>query len=287
MLLAALSQTVVASHNGAHRRRPGRIRPLHVAFNLVPGGRHGGVSLVGRLSDIYGCRVFLIAGIATFIVGSALVGFSASMNQVVGFRVVQGIGGGMVMTCCYVSIADLFAPRGQGQVPWRAGRRVRAGDGGGAGSWARSSQRVSPGAGHSCSSALAGVPILALTARIYPRSNPPSERRDLDYPGMATLVLAVAPVAVALSSVGVLYSWNAPQSIGLMAFGLAMAALFVALESRARFPIMPLRVYRQRALAVSIIVTLLTSVSLHGFTLFLPLYFRWRWELPQHGPAHC
>ena len=71
--------------------------------------------IVGRLSDIYGRRAFLIAGIAIFIVGSALVGVSASMNQVIGFRLVQGVGGGIVMTCSYVSIADLFRPEDRGK----------------------------------------------------------------------------------------------------------------------------------------------------------------------------
>ena len=90
---------------------------------------------------------------------------------------------------------------------------------------------------------------------------------------MAALVLAVASVALALSSIGVLYAWNAAEVIGLLAFGSAMAALFVVIESRSESPIMPLMVYRYRAVVVAVIVTLLTSVSLYGFVLFLPLYF--------------
>ncbi|MCY3898737.1 MAG: MFS transporter, partial [Caldilineaceae bacterium] len=115
MFLAALAQTVVAS-----------IVPLIVA-DLGGFDRYTWPSssylvaatvaypIVGRLSDIYGRRAFLIAGIAIFIAGSALVGFSGSMNQVIGFRALQGLGGGAVMTCCYVSIADLFAPENRGK----------------------------------------------------------------------------------------------------------------------------------------------------------------------------
>ncbi len=79
---------------------------------------------------------------------------------------------------------------------------------------------------------------------------------------------------MALSSIGVLYSWDAPQSIELLTFGLAMAGLFVVIESRSGAPIMPLGIYRNRAVAVAMIVTLLTAASLHGFVLFLPLYFQ-------------
>ena len=78
---------------------------------------------------------------------------------------------------------------------------------------------------------------------------------------------------MALSSIGVLYAWDARETIGLLAFGAAMAALFVVIEFRSSSLIMPLGIYRNRAVAVAVVVTLLTSISLHGFVLFLPLYF--------------
>ena len=273
MFLAALNQTVVAS-----------IMPLIVA-DLGGFDRYTWPStsylvaatvsypIVGRLSDIYGRRVFLVAGIATFIAGSALVGVSGSMNQVIGFRVVQGIGGGIVMTCCYVSIGDLFRPEDRGKYQGILGAVYAVATVAGPVmgilvaewlSWNWAFLFI----------ALAGVPVLALTARFYPRPTSLPGQRELDYPGMAALALAVAPVALALSSIGVLYAWNSAQSIGLLAFGLGMAALFVVIESRSRSPIMPLGIYRLRAVAVAVIVTLMTSVSLHGFILFLPLYFQ-------------
>ena len=200
MLLAALSQTVVAS-----------IMPLIVA-DLGGFDRYTWPStsylvaatvaypIVGRLSDIYGRRGFLIAGIAIFIVGSALVGFSASMNQVIGFRAVQGIGGGMVMTCCYVSIADLFRSEDRGKFQGLLGAIYAVATVAGPVmavfvaewlSWHWAFLFI----------ALAGVPVLALSWRIYPRPNSPLQQGELDYPGMAVLVLAVAPVALALSSI--------------------------------------------------------------------------------------
>lgn len=273
MFLAALNQTVVAS-----------IMPLIVA-DLGGFDRYTWPStaylvaatvsypIVGRLSDIYGRRVFLIAGIATFIAGSGLVGVSASMNQVIGFRVIQGIGGGIVMTCCYASIGDLFRPEDRGKYQGVLGGVYAVATVAGPVmgiliaewlSWHWAFLFI----------ALAGLPVLALTGRLYPRHHSLPGKRVWDYPGMAALVLAIAPVALALSSVGVLYAWNSPQSTGLLAFGLGMAALFVVIEFKSKSPIMPLGIYRLRAVAVSVIVTLMTSVSLHGFILFLPLYFQ-------------
>lgn len=272
MFLAALSQTVVASImapivadlGGFDRYTWPSTSYLVAATAAYP--------IVGRLSDIYGRRPFLIAGIVTFIAGSVLVGLSASMNQVIGFRLVQGIGGGIIMTCSYVSIADLFRPEDRGKFFGVLGALYAV------------ATLVGPIMGALVAEwlswhwvflfiALAGAPALALTVRFYPRPNSLPEQRPLDYPGMAALVLAVASVALALSSIGVLYAWNAAEVIGLLAFGSAMAALFVVIESRSGSPIMPLVVYRYRAVVVAVIVTLLTSVSLYGFVLFLPLYF--------------
>ena len=272
MFLAALSQTVLASimapmvaDLGGFDRYTWPSTSYLVAATLA-------YPIVGRLSDIYGRRLFLIVGIVTFIAGSTLVGLSASMNQVIGFRLVQGIGGGIIVTCSYVSIADLFRPEDRGKFLGILGALYAV------------ATVVGPVMGAFVAEwfswhwvfliiALAGVPALALTVRFYPRPNSLTSQRELDYPGMAALVLAVAPVALALSSIGVLYAWNAAETIGLLAFGAAMAALFIVIETRSSSPIMPLLIYRNRAVAVAVVVTLLTSVSLHGFVLFLPLYF--------------
>ena len=60
------------------------------------------VPIVGRLSDMYGRKVFYIAGIVVFLVGSVLSGFSQSMNQLIAFRAIQGLGGGTMMALAFV-----------------------------------------------------------------------------------------------------------------------------------------------------------------------------------------
>ena len=273
MFLAALSQTVVATtlplivaDLGGFDRYTWAATSYMIAATVA-------YPIVGQLSDIYGRKRFLILGTAVFMVGSVLVGLSASMTQVVAFRAVQGIGGGIIMTCCYISVADLFLPDDRGRFHGLIGAMygvasvagpILGGFVGDSLSWHWAFILI----------ALAGIPILVLTARVYPRHGHPSGPRRPDYPGMATLVLAVVPILLALSSGGVQYSWDTPQIIGLLAFGVAMIGVFIAIEARVSWPVMPLGAYANRAVGVAVVVTLLTSLGLYGSVLFLPLFFQ-------------
>lgn len=273
MFLAALSQTVVATllpimvaDVGGFERYAWAATSYMVAATVA-------YPIVGRLSDIYGRKRFLIAGMAVFMLGSALVGLSASMTQVVAFRAVQGIGGGVVMTCCYVSIADLFPPQDRGKYHGLIGAAYGVASVAGPILGGFVAERLSWHWAFILI-ALAGIPVLALMARIYPVHSRCSGNPGLDYPGMIALVFAVVPLFLALSSGGVQYDWDAPQIVGLLAFGLAMIGVFVVLQTRASSPIMPLGIYANRVVSLAVAVTLLTSLGLYGSVLFLPLFFR-------------
>ena len=273
MFLAALSQTVVATllplmvaDIGGFERYTWAVTSYFVAATVA-------YPIVGRLSDIHGRKRSLVVGMAIFIVGSALVGISASMIQVAAFRAIQGIGGGVVMTCCYISIADLFRPEDRGKYHGLIGAAFGVASVAGpilGGvvvenlSWHWAFILI----------ALAGVPVLALTAATYPAHRRIPENPRLDLCGMTTLVLAVLPILFALSLGGVHYGWNTPQIIGLLAFGLVMSAVFVFIETRASAPIMPLGIYADRVVSLAVVVTLLTSLGLYGGVLFLPLFFQ-------------
>jgi MFS family permease len=73
------------------------------------------VPIVGRLSDMYGRKVFYIGGIVVFLVGSVLSGFSQTMNQLIAFRAIQGLGGGTMMALAFVTVGDLFPPADRGK----------------------------------------------------------------------------------------------------------------------------------------------------------------------------
>ena len=72
-------------------------------------------SIAGGLSDLYGRKPLFILGLVVFAAASALLGMSQSMNAVIAFCAVQGIGGGLLMTASLISIADLFPPEERGK----------------------------------------------------------------------------------------------------------------------------------------------------------------------------
>ena len=121
MFLSVLSQTIVATAmprivadlGGFDRYAWTSTAYLVTATVVIP--------IAGRLSDLYGRRVFLILGLVIFTICSVPAGFSQSMNQLVASRALQGIGGGIVTASCFAAGADLFPPRKRGRFQAFAG----------------------------------------------------------------------------------------------------------------------------------------------------------------------
>ena len=273
MFLGALSQTVVATTMpliiadlGGFDRYTWAATSYMIAATLA-------YPIVGRLSDIHGRRLFLLLGLAIFTAGSILLGFCESMTQVVVFRAVQGVGGGTIMTCCYVSVADLFRPKDRGRFHGILGAVYGV------------SFVVGPVLGGFLADTLswqwafliiglAGVPVLVLTARVFPKPGAPPMDRDLDLMGMAALALALPPLFIALSSGGVQYGWGSPFILGMLLLSLAMTGVFIAVEARAKSPIMPPSLHADPVVGLSVVIMLLASFGLYGSVLFLPLFFQ-------------
>lgn len=269
LFLAAVSQTVIAATmplivaelGGFDRYAWAAAAYLVSATVTFP--------IVGRLSDVYGRRRFLVLGLAVFATGSALVGLSRSMNQVIAFRAFQGVGGGMITTCCYIAIADLFAPEDRGKYHGIIGAVYGF------------ASIIGPFLGGIAAErftwewpffliALAGVPVIGLTARIYPAPRQSGDPSGIDLPGMVTLAAAVVALSLTMSMGGGDLAGGPSRFIGLLAFGLAMTAVFVYIEIRSVVPIMPMEVFTNRVVALSVVAMLLTSFGLYGSVFFLP-----------------
>ena len=273
VFLAAVGQTglatampVVVADLGGFDRYAWATTAYLVASTVV-------TPIAGRLADIYGRRLFFVAGLAVLIAGSAPVWLVTDMTQLAAWRVVQGVGGGMVMVNGMAAIADLFAPEERAKAQGLLGAVIFL------------AAVVGPlVAGHLADNASwrwifllnvpAGLLVLVFIARTFPAARPAAADRGLDYAGMLVLALAVTPVLVALSWSGEQPAWRSPLAGGLFAFGLVMTAAFVVIESKAASPVMPLHIYRNRVVSASVVLTVLASFCLYGTVLFTPLFFQ-------------
>lgn len=273
MFLAALDQTVVATAMPRIIAELGGFDRYTWVTTAYLVASTTAVPIVGRLTDIYGRKVFYVGGIIVFLVGSALAGTSQTMNQLIAFRAVQGLGGGVIMANSFVAIADLFPPETRGKYQGFLGVVFGL------------SSVIGPTLGGFITDAASwnwiflvnlplGVPVIFLIAFMFPKIAPEVESRKLDYAGMAALIISVVPVLLALSWGGAQYEWASPQVAGTLAFGLIMGAAFVFIESRAESPIMPLEIYRNPMVAVSLIATFLTGFGMFGGIIFIPLFFQ-------------
>lgn len=273
MFLASLDQTIVstamprivADLGGFDRFTWVTTAYLVASTTVVP--------IAGRLSDLYGRKAFFLGGICIFLAGSVLAGLSQSMNQLIAFRAIQGIGGGNIMAMSLITVGDLFSPAERGKY-----QGVVAGVFG-------ISSVIGPTLGGFITDSLSwnwvfyvnlplGLPVVALFIRFFPNIRPVGRIHRLDYAGMALLVLIVVPLLVGLSLGGVQYEWLSPQVIGILAFTAATTLVFVAVERRASDPIMPLSIYSNRTVSVSLVAVFLTGFGMFGSIIFIPLFFQ-------------
>jgi EmrB/QacA subfamily drug resistance transporter len=231
------------------------------------------VPLTGKLSDMYGRKWFFVVGMVIFTLGSFLCGISQSMTELIIYRAFQGIGFGVMSALGFIVIADIFPPEERGKY-----MGLMSGVFG-------LSTIIGPTLGGYLTDALSwrwcffapipiGVIIVIIFIFMFPQLKAGETRYRVDYGGVVTLTLFVAPLIMALTWGGVDYAWNSPVIIGTLAFSVVMLVVFILIEARAEEPIIPLALFRNRVLTVSAIISLLMGASFFPVVNFIPLYFQ-------------
>ena len=271
MFLSALDQTVVstalprmvADLGGFDRYTWVSTSYLVASTSILP--------IVGRLTDFYGRKWFLVAAIVVFLLGSVLAGLSQTMTQLIVYRAIQGLGGGSIMAIAFVAVGDLFPPAERGKNQGYVASVFAA------------SSILGPILGGLITDQLSwnwifyinlplGIPLIFLFIRFFPHVRLETARHKLDVLGVTTLILSVVPLMLALSWGGIQYSWGSPQVSGFLALSLVMALLFVFIETRAEQPIVPLHLFKNRILSSSLITIFFTGFAMFGGIIFVPLY---------------
>ncbi|HEY6056563.1 MAG TPA: MDR family MFS transporter, partial [Candidatus Limnocylindrales bacterium] len=228
--------------------------------------------LYGKMSDLFGRRPIFMIGVGVFTAGSALSGLTSEMWQFVLARGVQGLGAGALFPIAMAVIADLFAP-------WERGRYQ-----GLFGAVFALSSLLGPAIGGIITDTIGwpfvffvnlpvGVVVLATIRRYLPLYHPAGARPRIDYRGAALFTAALVPILVGLTNKSTA-EWTDASVGGLIGLGAVILAIFVAVESRAAEPIIPLGLFRNRAFTVSVASVFLAASGFFTTVVFLPRWFQ-------------
>jgi EmrB/QacA subfamily drug resistance transporter len=234
----------------------------------------------GKLSDVYGRKPLFIAGIVFFLIGSALSGLSQDMTQLILFRGLQGIGAGALFPIALAIIGDMFSPaeRGKYQGLFGAVFGVAFVAGPLIGGWL--TEHVGWHWIFYVNIPI-GIVSLFFIFRLLPTVKNARATRNFDVLGGLIFTIATSLLLIGLTykaftdpATHQAYDWTSPQVGGLILAGLIGVVVFVWAESRAKEPIVPLNLFRNRTYAASMVATFFAAFAFFGAIIFLPRWFQ-------------
>lgn len=226
--------------------------------------------LVGKLSDIYGRKPFLLAGIVIFIIGAFLSGLSDNIYQMITYRGIQGVGGGILMSATVTAVGDLFAPRERAK--WTGIMMAMFGF----------SSVIGPTLGGFMVDHMdwrwifwiflpLGIVAFIMIWRMFPKGTRAASE-TIDYPGSIFLSLSIVALLLGFSWAGTKYAWSSPEILGLFAAAIAGAVILILIERKAKSPVLPLSLFKNSIVTISMIIGFLMNAGMMGAMIYLPFF---------------
>lgn len=272
MLLAALDQTIVAT------ALPTIVGDLHglnrlswvvTAYLLTS---TASAPLYGKISDLYGRKRVFQGAILIFLTGSVLSGLSQTMNQLVAFRAIQGLGAGGLIVLATTIIGDIVSPRERGRYQGYFGAVF--GLASVAGPLLGGFLVEGPGWRWIFYVNLPiGAVALVVTSLVLKDSIRRRAHR-IDFGGAGLMVAGVSALLLVTVWAGNRYPWSSPTIIGLVGAGIGLIVAFLVRERHAAEPILPLRLFANRVFSVASAMGFIVGVAMFGAIIFLPVYLQ-------------
>lgn len=229
------------------------------------------IPLFGKLADTYGFKPIYVIGISVFLIGSVACGLAQNMAELIVFRGLQGIGGGILVTNSLAIIGVLFAPA------------ERAKYLGIAGSISGIASVFGPTIGGAITDNLTwrwvfyvnipiGIIAMILLLIVLPAFKDEADHKKIDYLGALTLIVALVPLLLAFTWAGNKYTWDTIQIIGMLVFSAVMLIVFGFIETKAVDPIVPMTLFKKSIFNFSAIELFLISAVMIGAAIFIPLF---------------
>jgi EmrB/QacA subfamily drug resistance transporter len=272
MLLAALDQTIVATALPTIVGDLGGLSHISWVVTAYLLAQTAVTPLYGKLGDMYGRKVVLQAGLVVFLAGSALCGLSKSLDELIAFRALQGLGGGGLMVSAQAAIGDVVPPRERGKYTGLFGAVFGL------------ASIAGPLLGGFLTSDLSwrwifyvNLPLGVLAFFVLAATLPSVGERVhhvVDYLGTALLAAGLSAIVLATSLGGNSYAWGSSFIIGLGIAGVLALVAFAFAERRAREPVLPLALLRNPVFSVTSGVGFIVGFALFGAVTYLPLFLQ-------------
>lgn len=227
------------------------------------------ILVFGRLADIIGRRALYLAGLSVFTAATGLCMLAPSAGWLIAARVLQGIGAAAVVTNNTALLTDTFPAHSLGRaLGWNA-------------TVAAVAQVVGPVIGGAATAVFGwrglfvvvlpvGILAIASSLWVIPRGAPKAVKREpFDFAGAILSAVLLTSVVLALTP-GVSSSPWLPWACG--ALSVAVAALFATVQIRRTHPLVDLRLFRNRGIALVLIAVLVNAVATYAVTLLVSLY---------------
>lgn len=269
MLFASLNQTIISTALPRIIASLGGMELYSWVFTIYILTSAIVMIMVGKLSDIYGRKIFLVIGLIVFMLGSLLAGTANSIILLIIHRGIQGFGAGMIFATAIASIGDLFSPKERGR--WQGLMASVFG----------LSSLIGPVLGGYIVdywhwhwvfwiNLPVGVFALILIYKLFP--NVRGEASKIDYIGSFYLMIAMITLLLGFSFAGIKYHWLSIQIVGLLSVSLMFLLLFIQTEKRVESPILPLSLFQNKTFVISSIIGFFTGFILFGTVMFIPLF---------------
>jgi EmrB/QacA subfamily drug resistance transporter len=269
LLLAALDQTVVgvamprivAELHGLDYYAWVTTAYLVTSTALVP--------VAGKLGDMFGRKPFLLVGMVGFVAASALCGVSQDMVQLVLFRALQGLFGGVLFASTFAVLADVFPPSQRAKMSGVFGAVFGL------------SSVIGPTLGGYLTDGpgwrwvfYVNVPLgfiaVALVASQLPFVRSSARLRDIDWIGTGLLFAGLTPLLIGLSMTRD-HAWTSVQVLGLFSVSAVMLLAFYFVERRVEHPVVPFEMFRRNVFATPMIIAFFSAIGMLGTVIFVPL----------------
>ncbi|MET9090837.1 MDR family MFS transporter [Streptomyces cyaneofuscatus] len=272
MLLAALDQTIVSTALPTIVSELGGLDHLSWVVTAYLLAATAATPLWGKLGDQYGRKKLFQTAIVIFLIGSALCGMAQNMPQLIGFRALQGLGGGGLMVLSMAIVGDIVTPRERGKYQGLFGAVFGV------------TSVLGPLLGGFFTETLSWrwvfyinlpigvVALLVIAAVLHIPVH--REKHTIDYLG-TFLIASVATCLILVASLGgTTWAWGSVQIIALAVLAVVLLIAFVAVERRAAEPVLPLKLFRIRTFSLVAVISFIVGFAMFGAMTYLPTFLQ-------------